>query len=90
MDLPLNLQEREKYFLYSEMILQLQMARDHLLLQQSEKVSTKKKIVLLFFSTQFNFFFCYFFNKYSFFGTSTKRNHYFSTKIYSFLHNLIK
>lgn len=39
MDLPLNLQEREKYFLYSEMILQLQMARDHLLLQQSEKVS---------------------------------------------------
>lgn len=37
--LPDNIHEREKYYLYSEMILQLQMARDHLLLQQSEKVS---------------------------------------------------
>ncbi|CRL08269.1 CLUMA_CG021009, isoform A [Clunio marinus] len=36
-DLPENLQERDKYYLYSEMILQLQMARDHLLRQQSEK-----------------------------------------------------
>lgn len=35
-DLPENLQERDKYYLYSEMILQLQMARDHLLRQQSE------------------------------------------------------
>lgn len=36
-DLPENLQERDKYYLYSEMILKLQMARDHLLRQQSEK-----------------------------------------------------
>ncbi|KAL7010797.1 hypothetical protein ACKWTF_013942 [Chironomus riparius] len=36
-EIPDNLQEREKYYLYSEMILQLQMARDHLLRQQSEK-----------------------------------------------------
>lgn len=36
-ELPESLQERDKYLLYSEMILQLQMARDHLLMQQSEK-----------------------------------------------------
>lgn len=36
-ELPENIQERDKYLLYSEMILQLQMARDHLLMQQSEK-----------------------------------------------------
>ncbi|KAG5668529.1 hypothetical protein PVAND_016468 [Polypedilum vanderplanki] len=36
-EIPENLQEREKYFLYSEMILQLQMARDHILRQQPEK-----------------------------------------------------
>jgi len=36
-ELPDNLQEREKYYLYSEMILQLQMARDHLLRQQQQQ-----------------------------------------------------
>jgi hypothetical protein len=36
-EMPENLQEREKYYLYSEMILQLQMARDHILRQQPEK-----------------------------------------------------
>lgn len=36
-DIPENFPEREKYYLYSEMIHQLQMARDHLLRQQSEK-----------------------------------------------------
>lgn len=36
-DLPENLQERDKFDLYNEMILQLQMARDHLFRQQSKK-----------------------------------------------------
>lgn len=36
-EIPENFPEREKYYLYSEMIHQLQMARDHLLRQQSEK-----------------------------------------------------
>jgi hypothetical protein len=40
-ELPESLQERDKYLLYSEMILQLQMARDHLLMQQSEKPVSK-------------------------------------------------
>ena len=38
-DLPENLQERDKFDLYNEMILQLQMARDHLLRQQKKPVS---------------------------------------------------
>lgn len=46
-DLPENLQERDKYYLYSEMILQLQMARDHLIRQQSEKAVS---VCLMFFS----------------------------------------
>lgn len=37
LDIPENIPEREKYYLYSEMIHQLQMARDHLMRQQSEK-----------------------------------------------------
>jgi hypothetical protein len=36
-EIPENFPEREKYYLYSEMINQLQLARDHLLRQQSEK-----------------------------------------------------
>lgn len=40
-DLPENLQERDKFDLYNEMILQLQMARDHLLRQQKKPVSCK-------------------------------------------------
>jgi hypothetical protein len=36
-DLPDNIQERDKFDLYNEMILQLQMARDHLFRQQSKK-----------------------------------------------------
>jgi hypothetical protein len=44
-ELPESLQERDKYLLYSEMILQLQMARDHLLMQQSEKPVSKKLFI---------------------------------------------
>jgi hypothetical protein len=36
--LPENFEEREKYLLYSEMIWQLQLARDHLFRSQQEKV----------------------------------------------------
>lgn len=49
-ELPENIQERDKYLLYSEMILQLQMARDHLLMQQSEKPVSYE---FLFFRTPF-------------------------------------
>lgn len=47
-DLPENLQERDKYYLYSEMILQLQMARDHLLRQQSEKSVSSLECLMFF------------------------------------------
>jgi hypothetical protein len=43
-DLPENLQEREKFDLYNEMILQLQMARANLLRQQKKPVSCEDLI----------------------------------------------